>query len=900
MNLHLRFPILFSACCLFIFATTGHSQIFVDATATGSNSGSSWVNAYTNLQTAINSSKSNDTIWVSNKTYFPTQQVGQSNRSKTFVLKDSIKLFGGFDGTETLLSERDLDKNGKTILSGDVGNTPNDSTDNALHVVVAVQLKSMYLDGFKIEYGYATLSGNDTLPSLQLLAKNAGGGIYFSKTEGAVANCDFYSNGANDFGGGVFCFSSKINFTNAKYWNNGVNGSNTSIGGGGAVFMDSSNLIFDDASFTQNRSIGLQGGGAIRSESSYALIKDSYFSMNYTLSGDGGGAVYNLNSTSDVMNTSFQDNFTNEEAGAMYNDGSIPEMSYCTFEGNSCGSGGGGALENDGGSHVIIKNSFFIKNDSKGDGGAIQNWKSSIILDHVEFVENSAVGNGGAISNYNECSPTLTNVTFSKNTSGNNGGAIYNSRRSNPIITNCLFAENSAAVSGGAFYNYSHSSPTGNGSSPVFTNVTIVNNTAKVNAGGGFDDGVGQTKVRNSIISGNKAPQDDDIKAPLTMMASAVFNDIIGNEYYANGSATPVVFTNKIFVDTALSNYKLATNSPAIDKGDSSFYSSSATPNLSHITNDLQGIDRIMGANIDLGAYESCAAQAPTTVTLMVSPNDTLKIGDTATFTAQASISMAGGTFLWFKNDTLIQSNYDSSISLVSGVNLNSLDSISVHFISAEVCVLDTARSNKVALFSCSTMAPTTVTLMVTPSDSIKSGDTAIFTAQASRNMNTGIFQWFKNDTLFQTNSDSSILRIAGTHFKSMDQFSVNFISSETCVFDTAHSNKAALIIWKKDTVTTPVDTSNGVDPNYDRNAISVYPNPNKGTFTIKGMQSHQSSVSIDVLTIDGKQVWKSTLNPENQIWEQSIELDNSLKRGIYILKVSGQNTRHIQKIIME
>ncbi|MBW7866717.1 MAG: hypothetical protein H3C31_00160, partial [Brumimicrobium sp.] len=100
---------------IFIFFLMGmgmslaQQTIYVNAGATGANNGTSWADAYTDFQTAINNASSDDAVWVAAGTYQPT------NSGEYFSMKEGVKIYGGFDGTETLLSERDWINNVTTL-----------------------------------------------------------------------------------------------------------------------------------------------------------------------------------------------------------------------------------------------------------------------------------------------------------------------------------------------------------------------------------------------------------------------------------------------------------------------------------------------------------------------------------------------------------------------------------------------------------------------------------------------------------------------------------------------------------------------------------------------------------------------------------------------------------------
>ncbi|MFD0962437.1 T9SS type A sorting domain-containing protein [Pseudofulvibacter geojedonensis] len=172
--------------------TQPNPKIYVNKNATGNNDGTSWANAYTDLQTALNIATSSVDVWVAKGIYKP---IATTDRSASFVL--NTNLFGGFEGTETTLSDRDITKihtTNETILSGDLlGDDDatvdfNDLTrdDNSRHVVEVIA-NNIEINGVTVKDGYAdATSGSDRF----------GAGIYkaISVTDLIIKNCVIKNN----------------------------------------------------------------------------------------------------------------------------------------------------------------------------------------------------------------------------------------------------------------------------------------------------------------------------------------------------------------------------------------------------------------------------------------------------------------------------------------------------------------------------------------------------------------------------------------------------------------------------------------------------------------------------------------------------------------------------------
>ncbi|MEZ4988689.1 MAG: MopE-related protein [Saprospiraceae bacterium] len=184
-------------CCPFT------DRIYVDIDATGNNDGTSWADAFTDLQPALDASCGGVTeIWVAEGTYLPTETTNGSsnNRQKAFHFDIDLQIFGGFNGTETDRSDRNPEVH-ITALSGDIG-TVGDNTDNSYHVVVAVnQTGEAVIDGFTIENGQADVDANFNYSGV-FLFQVYGGGVYCRNSAIKISNCIFKNNFAS-IGGAI-------------------------------------------------------------------------------------------------------------------------------------------------------------------------------------------------------------------------------------------------------------------------------------------------------------------------------------------------------------------------------------------------------------------------------------------------------------------------------------------------------------------------------------------------------------------------------------------------------------------------------------------------------------------------------------------------------------------------
>jgi predicted outer membrane repeat protein len=386
------------------------STLYARPEATGLSDCSSWDDACT-LQAALTKAVSGDQIWVMAGNHLPTTD---HSRIVYFHLKNGVSVFGGFNGTETSLEQRDWVSN-VTVLSGDLNGDDdgfNNNGENSYHIVIGVT--GAALDGVTIRGGNA----NETF-----FPGNCGGGLYNSESDPSITNVIFTSNDASGYYGGL----------------------------GGGLCNSNSSPTLSNVIFTQNRAnsspFGSFGGGIYNSNSSPILMHVSFYDNQAVC----GGAIANDGYSNPVIGEAVFIGNSASYGGAIYNKHSSPSISHAIFANNSAIYGGGG-ISNEYESGLVLDDVTLTHNTTSafyGSGGGIYSSVSTSTLHNVTFIGNSSVHGGGM---YNTSSSSvLQNVTFTENTA-NNGGGMHNVI-SNSDLTNTTFRNNTSSE-GGAIFNY--------------------------------------------------------------------------------------------------------------------------------------------------------------------------------------------------------------------------------------------------------------------------------------------------------------------------------------------------------------------------------------------------------------------------------------------------------------
>ncbi|MGI6687281.1 MAG: Ig-like domain-containing protein [Christensenellales bacterium] len=388
-----------TATC-FVIVRTLNDTWYVTQDGAGKKDGTSWGNASPDLKGIMTIAQSGDEIWVAKGTYSPGGDV-----TDTFLLKQGLKVYGGFAGGETDLSARNWVSNVTTLN----GNSTN------WHVVTGqggATIADTRLDGFTITGGKANGPNDED---------KYGGGMVNSNSSPTVANCTFSSNTATMLGGGMVNNNSSPAVVNCTFFGNKAT----------------------DASLSR-------GGGMCNCFNSNPRVENCTFSAN-TATMQGGGMSNFFNSSPAVVNCTFSANTVRKKGGGMCNhDRSSPTVANCVFSGNTANNEYGGGMCNYDNSSPAVTNCFFSGNTAGYDGGGMYSvLNSSPVVVNCTFSGNRAGAYGGGMCNYSNSSPAVVNCTFSGNkatdASLGRGGGMCNYGNSSPTLVNTILWGNTAA-----------------------------------------------------------------------------------------------------------------------------------------------------------------------------------------------------------------------------------------------------------------------------------------------------------------------------------------------------------------------------------------------------------------------------------------------------------------------
>ena len=626
--------------------------VYVDSSATGANNGSSWADAYTNLQSALAGIVPNTTVLLAKGTYFPTSG---NDRTRTFALPSNIALIGGYPNGGGVADP----VANPTVLSGDIG-LRGSNVDNSYRVLTLINSgNGSLVCGLTIRDANSNFNGggvyvlaNGATAQVSPTFRNCtfrnnrsslkGGGLYILAQSGANASpvfeyCLFAQNIGQTDGGAITSVSQtgatiNASFFEAVFENNSTTqrggAINNMVNAGGTTVFTMSNPVF------RSNSAAINGGAIFNFSRGGSLLSMNLMSPTFlSNTAQNGGAVFNNPTTGQIQFQAVQGNFrlntANRAGGAIFSQSDLvggtvtTTVENCLFIQNQSADGGALCINSTRGGtgQFTAFGCSFRGNISNGRGGAITHLASMI----QSLPSSTQIQVTNCVFHANRAQTGLGGVLYQRVSEG--GSAVFNSM-------NCSFASNVAFGQGSVATN----DVVSGASTANFVNSIFWNNTSTLASGRPFFD-AGTQSATNLSYS-------------LLQPSNCVLSES-GPGTFACGAGM-LYATDPQFVDLAGGNLRLLGNSPALDMG-----TATGAPAL-----DWDGVARPQGASHDMGAYERFSLGAE----VSIAGDTALCTGESTLLTAESGPS--GSTYLWSTGETTQSITVSPSVSTAYEVTL--------------------------------------------------------------------------------------------------------------------------------------------------------------------------------------------------------------------------------------
>ncbi|MDR0982247.1 MAG: hypothetical protein LBM07_03250 [Culturomica sp.] len=271
-----------------------NNRIYVTGMARGKKDGSSWSDATSDLQAAMNyfADKSyRGEVWIQGgRTYVPVNQIDTTvldTRNASFKLNPNVDVYGSFYGNETSLDQRqrlDYNENGiiedfefyyATVLSGviNIGNKNNATYHVMYYNPTSTAEQAITIDGITV------IGGRATSPTTGAEINTRGGGIYATSPV-IIERCVFTDNYADQDGGAAYLAGG------GRVLGSSLGGNMVTNGNGGSLWMNGGWIVNTNV-FNSTSQNGSGGGAFVGSATGDMNILNSIFVRNEAFHGAG-------------------------------------------------------------------------------------------------------------------------------------------------------------------------------------------------------------------------------------------------------------------------------------------------------------------------------------------------------------------------------------------------------------------------------------------------------------------------------------------------------------------------------------------------------------------------------------------------------------------------------------
>lgn len=306
-------------------------------------------------------------------------------------------------------------------------------------------------------------------------------------------------------------------------------------------------------------------------------------------------------------------------------------------------------------------------------------------------------------------------------------------------------------------------------------------------------------------------------------------------------------------------------------------------------TTSGSGYYKVIVSRISCFSTDSILVEIKPTFTPLVSaiqvlPDDTICIGDTLNFSGSATGGGPSPTYQWQKNGADISGQ--TSTSLIYS-NLAHNDEIRLVYFGSGPCLSAPADTSDPIVITVQSGIVPAVGIDVVPGIIAPEHTLLLFTALDTNGGQAPTFQWFKNGSIIPGAISNVLPQYTTDDLASGDQVCVRMKSSLSCAEPDSATGCTGLI---------DVTSIGGMAKD---EGLKLFPNPNKGFFSLKGIVNFNKSLKIEILNALGQVVYTDSVLPVNNELNMRIELETTIANGVYLLRLTGEHETEMMRFTL-
>lgn len=436
--------------------------------------------------------------------------------------------------------------------------------------------------------------------------------------------------------------------------------------------------------------------------------------------------------------------------------------------------------------------------------------------------------------------------------------------------------------------------PTAGSNTPVCSQGAALNLTATTTTPGVSYDWVGpdnfSSNLQNPSISTPPLTASGNyiVTASLNGCATKDTESVVVN-------ITPVitsVTSNSPVCEGGNLQLNVATSTPGVTfdwKGPDNMTDNVQSPTVTNIKTSGSGYYVVIISRISCFDKDSVMVQVNPTFTPLiastqVSPDDTICLGDTLSFTSAASGGGPSPTYQWQINGTDIPAATTNSL-IYAGFANN--DAVRLVYKGSGPCLTKPADTSVPIVITVQSAIIPSVGIEVQPGVIAPENTLLLFTATDTNGGPAPTFQWYKNGTPIPGAISDVLPQYTTTDLVTGDQVCVLLTSSLSCAEPDTASKCADLI----DVV--------GVKNISPLARLSLFPNPNNGNFSLEGIVNFNKEIRIDIINALGQVVYHDSILPVNNEVRKDITLEQQLINGIYLLRLVMDDETEVKRFTL-